>query len=280
MSEVVCNYAIARFRPYRETSEFVNVGVVLICQQVNYFGYLFETRRYKRITDFFPELDLEVFKAGLSGLLKELTRITGREHDEELKQLVLREEEQASLARFRELVRPREALFHFGETGTVLAMDPRAKLKEMFKYYIERQFARDREYQEILMRRHLAEFLRKHELERHYRMDQRVGDETYHVILPFVHLQGTQVRKAIKPLHLDKDGSTEIYRYGDAWVSTVRRLKHINLLPKELLFTVKPPKTNAKRVAAAQEICRELESLETLTIPFGETNRILEFARV
>ncbi len=86
MSEVVCNYAIARFRPYRETSEFVNVGVVLICQQVNYFGYLFETRRHKRITDFFPELDLEVFKAGLSGLLKELTRITGREHDEELKQ--------------------------------------------------------------------------------------------------------------------------------------------------------------------------------------------------
>jgi hypothetical protein len=199
MSEVVCNYAIARFRPYRETSEFVNVGVVLICQQVNYFGYLFETRRHKRITDFFPELDLEVFKAGLSGLLKELTRITGREHDEELKQLVLREEEQASLARFRELVRPREALFHFGETGTVLAMDPRAKLKEMFQYYIERQFARDREYQEIIMRRHLAEFLRKHELERHYRLDQKVGDDTYHVILPFVHLQGSQGDQATTP---------------------------------------------------------------------------------
>ena len=45
MSELVCNYAIARFRPYRETSEFVNVGVVLICQQVNYFGFLFERRR-------------------------------------------------------------------------------------------------------------------------------------------------------------------------------------------------------------------------------------------
>ncbi len=159
-------------------------------------------------------------------------------------------------------------------------MDPRAKLKEMFHHYIERQFARDREYQEIIMRRHLAEFLLKHELERHYRLDHRVGDETYHVILPFVHLQGTQVRKAIKPLHLDKEGSTEIYRYGDAWVSTVRRLKLMNQLPRELLFTVKPPKTNPKRVVAAQEICRELESLDTVTIPFGESNRILEFARV
>src|SRR5438552_6703190 len=57
MGEVVCNYAIARFRPYRETGELVNVGVVLVCPQVNYFGYLFETRKYKRVTDFFPELD-------------------------------------------------------------------------------------------------------------------------------------------------------------------------------------------------------------------------------
>ena len=107
-----------------------------------------------------------------------------------------------------------------------------------------------------------------------------MGDETYHVILPFVHLQGSQVRKAIKPLHLDKEGSTEIYRYGDAWVSTVRRLKQMDLLPKELLFTVKPPKTNPKRMTAAKEICRELESLDTVTIPFGDSNRILEFARV
>jgi hypothetical protein len=280
MSEVVCNYAIARFRPYRETGEFVNVGVVLVCPRVNYFGYLFETRKYKRITDFFPELDVDVFKAGISGLLKELARITGREHEEQLHQLVLREEAQASLARFRELVRPREALFHFGEAGTVLAAEPRGKLQELFHYYIKRQFARDREYQEIIMRRHLADFLRKNQLDRHYKTDQRVGDETYHIILPFVNMQGATVRKAIKPLHLDKEGPTEIYRHGDAWISSVKRLRNINRLPKEFLFTVKGPKANPKRVKAADEICRELQSLDTLTIPFAETNRILGFARV
>ena len=74
MKEIVCNYAIARFRPYRETGEFANIGVVLICPQLDYFGYTFETRKHKRITDFFPELDLEIFKAGLAGQLKELGR--------------------------------------------------------------------------------------------------------------------------------------------------------------------------------------------------------------
>lgn len=279
MKEVVCNYAIARFRPYRETGEFVNVGVVLVCPQVNYFGYLFETRKYKRITDFFPELEVEVFKAGLEGLLKELARVTGREHEEQLHQLVLHEEAKAGVARFRELVRPREALFHFGETGTALAADPRIKLQELFHYYIKRQFARDREYQEIIMRRHLADFLKKNDLAQQFKTDHRVGDDTYQVILPFVHLQGATISKAIKPLHLDKEGPTDIYRHGDAWISTVKRLRHINRLPKQFLFTVKTPKANPKRVAAADDICRELEGLDTFAVPFSDTRRILEFAR-
>lgn len=279
MKEIVCNYAIARFRPYPETGEFVNIGVVLICPQLDYFGYAFETRKHKRVTDFFPELDVEVFKAGLTGQVKELTRITGREHNEHLQQLVLREESHASLVRFRELVRPRETLFNFGDTGTVIANDPRAKLQELFNHFIKRQFARDREYQEVIMRKHLAEFLRKVELDRFYKPDQMVGDDNYHVILPFVHLQGSTARKAIKPLHLDKEMPTDIYRHGDAWVSCVRRLKKINCLPKQLLFAVKAPKAGSKRVGVAEEVCRELESHGVLTVPYSDTNRILEFAR-
>lgn len=280
MNDVTCNYAIARFRPYPETGEFVNVGVVLICPQVDYFGYAFETRKHKRVTDFFPELELDVFKLGLAGLMKELTRVTGREHDEELQQLVLREEARASMGQFKELVRPRETLFQFGEIGTVLTGDPRAKLQELFGYYIKRQFARDREYQEVVMRRRLAEFLRKAELDHLYRTDLRVGDDNYHVILPFVNLDGVTIRKAIKPLHLDKESPTDIYRHGDAWVSAVRRLRHINRMPKEFLFTVKSPRAAGKKAVAAQEICRELESFDTVTVPFSETDRILNFARV
>jgi hypothetical protein len=37
MNRFVCNYAIARFRPYRETAEFVNVGVVLLCPPTGFF---------------------------------------------------------------------------------------------------------------------------------------------------------------------------------------------------------------------------------------------------
>jgi len=280
MKEVVCNYAIARFRPYRETGEFVNVGLVLVCPQLNYFGYLFETRKHKRITDFFPELELEVFKAGLGGLLQELARITGREQEPETNQYVLREEAEVGMARFRELVRVRETLFQFGQVGTILAVDPRTKLQELFQYYVKRQFAKDREFQELIMRRRLAGFLKDAELDRFYKTDQRLGDESYHVILPFVHFQGNIATKAIKPLHLDKEGPTEIYRHGDAWISAVKRLRQINKAPKRILFTVKAPKGKSKKSAAAEEICKELRALDAMAIPFANSDEILDFARV
>lgn len=279
MKELTCNFAIARFRPYRETGEFVNVGVVLVCPQVGYFGHCFERRKHKRITDFFPELDFEVFKMGLTGLLKELGRMTTPSHQTG-PQLVLGPEAQAGMAAFKELVRPRETIFHFGEVGTVLATDPAAKLQELFDFFVKRQFARDREYQEIIMRRRLGDFLQKHNLARFYKQDQPVGNDTYRVFLPFVHFEGATPIKAIKPLHLDKETPTDIYRHGDAWISTVRRLQHLNRLPKYFLFTVKAPSAGLKREAAADEICQELQKLQTVTIPFAETNRILEFAKV
>lgn len=278
MRELACNYAIARFRPYRETGEFANVGVVLLCPEADYFGFAFEQRKYKRITDFFPELDFDVFKAGLTGLLKELSRVTGREN--QAAQLVLGGQAQARIAVFKELVRTREAIFHFGEVGTVLTTDPKAKLDELFQFYIKRQFATDREYQEIIMRRQIGDFLRKVGLDHFYKQDQRVGDANYHIILPFVHFEGVTPAKAIKPLHLAKDAPTDIYRHGDAWISTVRRLRQIGQLPRDLLFTVKLPTRNTQREAAAQEICNELQNSGTQTVSFADTQAIKRFAHI
>ena len=191
MRELVCNYAIARFRPYRETGEFANVGVVLLCPEVDFFGYLFERHKYKRITDFFPELDSNIFKAGLSGFLKELSRVTTR--DNQAAQFVLRDEVQARIAAFKEVVRTRETIFHFGEVATVLTTDPKAKLEELFDFYIKRQFASDREYQEVIMRRRLADFLQKIKLAPLLQAGPEAsGPTTYNVIVPFVHFQGKQ----------------------------------------------------------------------------------------
>ncbi len=138
-----CNYAVVRFLPYRETGEFVNVGVVLFCREARLFDVALETEKRQRVTDFFPELDPELFTTGRRGFFEELRRV---------KQLLKADNrtltDEARLGVFRELVRPRESVFRFGETGTVLAEDPAAKLKELFDRYVNRQFAKTREYRE------------------------------------------------------------------------------------------------------------------------------------
>jgi hypothetical protein len=277
MTELACNFAIARFRPYPETGEYVNVGVVLACPEVGYFGYQVETRRHRRITDFFPELELEIFKTGMRGLLLELGRVRDTGREPLGKFVFLHDDAKQRFSAFKELVRPRESLFHFGEIGTVLANDPETKLIELFDYYVKRQFARDREYQEIIMRKRLGDFLQKENLAHLYKQDYRVGNDDYGVVLPFVHLEACVVRKAIKPLHLDKPSPTDVYRHGDAWIAAVGRLRKINRVPGELLFAVKLPHRE-KQKQAADEICTELRRLDALTLPFAESEQIRRFA--
>ena len=282
MKEVVCNYAVVRFLPYRETGEFVNVGVVLMCPQLRHYAYRVEHRRHKRVTDFFPELEVEVFKTGLDVLICELTRVTGGSVGTEAAQYVFPSEYNQIVNSFQELVRTRESLFHFGEVRTLLTTDPKMALQELFDHYVRRQFALEREYMETVMRRRLGEFLKQHNLHGYYKVDQRVGDDTYHVIVPFVYQQmiGDRVDKAIKPLDLDRRDPSDIYRHGDNWISVVRRLRKINRLPKEFIFTISAPESGDKRRAACTEIEKELRALDALTVSYRNRQQILNIARV
>jgi len=56
MKKFACQYALLRFRPFVETGEFANVGVVMLAPEARFFGYRL-LKRYGRITQFFHQLD-------------------------------------------------------------------------------------------------------------------------------------------------------------------------------------------------------------------------------
>lgn len=273
-----CNYAVVRFLPYRETGEFVNVGVVLFCRDAGFFDVTLETQRRRRVTDFFPELDRELFSIGRQTFNQELRRVKQMLGADDRKLA-----DEARLGIFRELVRPRESVFRFSEVGTVLAEDPAKKLAELFDRYVNRQFAKTREYQETVMAHRLTEVLRAHHLIRHYRTNQKVGNEEFHVLMPIVsearNAQGV-ARRAIKPLDLDQDEPTKIYDHGDAWIKRVERLQQVNHLPEGMMFTVREATTDEKRVKACREICDELRRKDVRVVTMDDENGVLEFAKV
>lgn len=272
MRLVACRYAVVQFAPYRETGEFVNAGVVLMCPESGYFGFKLQTRRTKRITDFFDELPRSFYVRAIKAIEDELHRVadvvakapaTGR----------------AAYSRqvFDSLIHPREALVRFSAQRSVMAADPAAELARQFEHCVERTFATP-EYVEKAMEKRIKHLLDGLHLPAPF-TPQRVGDDAFHANFPLVQQRGDTLAKIIKPFRLNQDESVDIYEHGDAWLKKIERLRNRNLLPDDVLFAVKaPPREDTKRYAAFMEICSDLIKLEVQTVDEDADREITEFA--
>lgn len=124
-NQVVCNYAILRFRPYAETEEFVNVGVLVTCLQPCLLHFEAETTLPDRARALFPNQNEQTFAAAMAALTEEMTRLRTGATDPKAVQRA-----------FNETVRIRESIFRFGEVRTILTANPRELAHELFTRYI------------------------------------------------------------------------------------------------------------------------------------------------
>lgn len=277
-AKFACNYAVLRFLPYPETQEFVNIGIVVMCPQHGFFDYKIETRRRDRVTDFFPELAPEIFIQGRRNFCGELHRLKKMVNANRAPgQMDLNIGSDYTIL-FNEVIKPREAIFRFGHAGTVLADDPEIEVQRLFEYYVERQFAQHEDYHEKIMAKRLANTFRVEHILNY--CPERLGDDDYHVLIPFVRRHGDAAVdiRAIKPIDLAKDETTRIIEHGDRWLARVRHLQQQNFRPADFLFPVKLPAKD-KKTRIAEQICGELQNLGTKIVLFGETEKIIEFAR-
>lgn len=275
MKKFVCHYALLRFRPFVETGEFANVGVVLMAPAARFFGYRLLTR-YGRITQFFHQLDRKVYLQGRALLKQEIGRFAG-----DLRRLALGDgytTPDLPLADhlFAEFVRPREAMLQFDEQRIVLADDPRVKLDVLFDHYIERNFV-TKEYQERLLENMVRKLLVGQRLGAAYRAE-KVGNADFTVNFPFVRMQDGRPARVIKPLYLAQDDTTKLLTHGGQWVDKVRRLAKRNALPGAVMFPVKAPPRDTKQYQAYDEIREDLQDAGVTVVAANDESSILRFA--
>lgn len=275
MKKFACQYAIVRFLPYRETGEFANVGIVMLCPEAGTFQFKL-TPRVGRITAFFEELDAGIYRRNANDFRQELKRIQ--------KWLYTQPDQQMNveMARhfFAELTRPREALMRFDDVRVVLADDPAQQFEELFGHYVERNFA-TKAYQEKLLEKGLHDVLKAAKLAAQYRAETLGDKAAYHVRLPFVHKVDERAVKAIKPLHLAHDDPAQIYDHGWAWLGKLDKLRTLKLLPDQVLLPVQAPvETNGERFEMYQEITGKMTDIGLQVVPNQQTQKIIEFAQV
>jgi hypothetical protein len=276
MTKFACHYALLRFRPFVETGEFANVGVVLMAPEARFFDFRL-LKKYGRITQFFDQLDRKVYLNGQALFKEELERFAG-----ELRRLALdgrKRQPDLTMARnlFGELVRPREAMLHFDEQRIALADDPEAKLAALFDHYVERNFV-TKEYQERLLEISVRKLLWRAKVGAQYGQ-QKIGGEDFAVNFPFVAMADGRVQQVIKPLYLAQADSTKVLTHGGLWVDKVRRLRRRNALPDDVLFPVTVPTQNARQFEAFAEIRDDLQRENVQVVAANDEAAILRFIR-
>ncbi len=275
MKKFACQYALLHFRPFVETGEFANVGIVLMAPEARFFGFRL-LKRYGRITQFFHQLDRKVYLEGKELFKEELDRFAG-----DLRRLALdgrKTEPDLILARnlFTELVRPREAMLQFAEQRVVLAENPKEKLGQLFDHYIERNFV-TKEYQERLLENTVRKLLFRAQVGLQYQRE-KIGTPDFAVNFPFVLMLDGKAQRIIKPLHLAQGDTTKILTHGGQWVDKVRRLRKRNALPEDVLFPVTAPQNDSKAYDAFMEIRDDLVSARVQVVAANDESSILRFA--
>lgn len=277
MKKLACQYALLRFRPFVETGEFANVGVVLLCPEGRFFGFKL-LKKYGRITKFFHQLDSKVYLNGKALFTEELERFSLHLRRSALDGRKRLADLPLAVDLFAELTRTRDAMLQFDERRVVLADDPRAKLNELFDHYVERNFV-TKAYQERLLESSVRRML--------FNLDSRIGAQysqekvgtsDYLVNFPFVRKNNEMVDRIIKPLYLAQEDSTKVLTHGGLWVDKVKRLSKRRALPSNVLFPLAAPKSDSKAFLAYEEIRQELLDAGVQVALSNDEQRIVAFA--
>lgn len=277
MKKYACQYAIVRFMPFAETGEFANIGVVMICPEIQFFDFkLLASARTKRITEFFEQLKAGVYRKARIEFEQELKRIQGFVNDRNNPAIIT---PSLLINLFGELVRPREVMIHFDLARAVLAVDPILKLEELFAFYVERSFCTP-VYQEALIEKNVRNVLKNAHLLEKYKKGTLGNKDAYRAAFPFVYFENGIARKVIKPLNLSQDDPVAIYDHGWAWLGKIKKLRDLKLLSDEVLFAVKKPgQLETSELEMFNEIVETFQENHIKVASEDDQDAILAFAK-
>ena len=279
MNKLACQYALLRFRPFVETGEFANVGVVLMCPEGRFFGFKL-LKKYGRITKFFHQLDSKVYLTGKALFTDELERFAGHLRQSALDGRKKVIDVPLAISLFAEMTRTRDSMLQFDERRVVLAENPKVKLAELFDHYVERNFV-TKAYQERLLESAVRRILFKGDAQIGNGFTQeKIVTADFVVNFPFVHKTKAVVDKIIKPLYLAQDDSTKILNHGGLWVDKLKRLRKRNALPDSVLLPLAAPREESRAYMAYEEIRQELIEVGVEVTQANDEQRILDFATI
>lgn len=263
MSTIV-RYSIVRFRPFVETGEFANVGIVALEVATQRFAFKLAPRRLRRVSSFFHDVDAAVYSNTVAALRMEFKRM---EQDRTT----------AAGVAFDHLTRDRESAVTFSETRLIMANSGvKSAIEDLYQRYVMRSFVTP-EYREALLTRSVSQTLKKNAIRGYGKL--RIEDE----IMPISFDLGSESNgvRVIKPLAFLQKSTIGIIDHGATWQA---RLRHLvdkqKLLPEHVLLPIDHSVDPGERFAeeAKDEAVTGLRGLGVNVIDMDDVGALLGFA--
>jgi hypothetical protein len=266
----VYQYAVVRFMPFIETREFANVGVVLIAPKTGKFLFKLAPKRFGRVTQFFDDLDGQLYKNAIETFTAELDRIQHYCINNGIRGKELVEY-------FTEVTRHRESVLHFGNIGRMMGDTDLVELDKLYQRFVVRDFVND-EYREQQMVKVLRQTFVK-ELQLKF-TQQNLMAGVLDIPMPLVH-KGTQGYRVIKPLAFEQKTPLKAYEHGVHWLKRVEKLIEKRVVLKDrALFTVeRPANDKTDMIQVYDDVVGEIKQLGVKVDQFADINNILQFAK-
>lgn len=265
----IAQYSIARFRPFPETGEFANIGIV--ASHEDQVAFKVVPRRYRRITQFFNTIEPSLFGRAIDLLTDDLNFIkeaAARRRGETggtLRTLAMRNEETTIL---------------FSEVRTVILQDSLEDVTEkLYSRYIGRNFA-NADYTEQQMVRNARNALRNKGIKGF--QEQVIEDGVLQVKFPLVSkYNGIRV---IRPIALTQKTPLGVLDHAATWHDRLNFLIKRGALQRDkVLVPLAGPlvlgNADSGMIEAYNSARDELRALKVEVIDRDDEAALLAFAR-
>lgn len=262
----ICMYAIVRFAPYSETGEFANIGIILCLPENNYFDFKLAPARFKRVSQFFDDLDNKIYAAVKDNLENEYNR---------LKDFACGLNYQKLPETFKEVARSRETTVRYGQIKTALVEDPKVFINQLYDKYIGRDFI-TKEYRENFMVKEIRRKLKRKGMPSY--TESKVSNELIEATFPLTNKDnGIRI---IKPMSFQQQTTTKIIEHGELWHWKIKRLINTDTLchDKVIMPFERPRDQDSCLQKAFNEVVESFKSIKVRVTDYNDTKSIINFA--
>jgi len=258
-------YSIIRFRPFAETGEFANIGVIVTEIGTGRSAFRLAAKRFGRVKHFFDDLAYDSYRYANGFIRKELERV--------VKELPLLRSNSDDYYQ-ADFIKERESSVIFSKPRIIKSHEDLEEVTDsLYGRYIGRNFAAS-ENVEAALTRDLRANLKERGIT-HFK-SLRLDDEVVPVILPLAYRSDHIY--AIKPMAFSQKTPLSVFDHGASWKNRFEYLLDKNkLISGSVLLALEPPMANDSAFQEAYHLVRnELDQLPFDIVVADHSNNMLD----